>query len=498
MASMSRLLTPSDALFLYLESRETMMHAAGLLHFTAPADSPPDHLRHVVEELRAAGTVRPPWNLKLATPDFLKNPLQAWIEDDKVDIDYHVRRTALPSPGDERELGIVVSRLHGHSIDLHRPPWEVHLIEGLERGRFALYVKVHHALLDGYTATRVLSQALTPEPRESLRPFFFELPEVRKQRPRPAPETAGELEATGPQFADLIGAVRDQYGAAQGVYRAMREVVRASRSEGSELVTPRSAPPCILNKRIGRSRRFATQQIEVARLKAAARAAGGTINDVILALSGGSLRRYLLEQDALPASPLVAMVPVNARPKDDPGGGNAVGALLASMATDIDDPVRRLAAVIASTTRAKEQLQGMSRLGILEYSALLLTPAGLQLLPVLAGHVRPAFNVVVSNVPGPEGPLYLGGARLESNYPMSIPVHGLALNITCMSYAGRMNFGFIGCRDTLPHLQRLAVYLGEEMVALERALALPAAPPAPELAAPPASKSSSRGRSRRS
>ena len=150
-------------MFLYLESRETMMHVAGLLQFTPPRDAPPDHLRKLVDEIRTLtpAQIQRPWNLKLRTPDLLVNPLQAWVEDKEFDLDYHVRRSALPSPGDERELGIIVSRLHGHQVDFHRPPWELHVIEGLEGGRFALYAKVHHSLVDGYSAMRILSSSLS-------------------------------------------------------------------------------------------------------------------------------------------------------------------------------------------------------------------------------------------------------------------------------------------------------------------------------------------------
>jgi WS/DGAT/MGAT family acyltransferase len=206
-------------------------------------------------------------------------------------------------------------------------------------------------------------------------------------------------------------------------------------------------------------------------MRAVAKAAGGTLNDVILALSAASLRRYLLELDALPEEPLIAMVPVAIRAKDDVGGGNAVGAILASLATDIADPGERLAEIVASTREAKQQLQGMSKAAILQYSAMLLAPSLAQMIPSTAGHVRPTFNVVISNVPGPETPLYFRRAKLDAAYPMSIPVHGQALNITCNSYAGSMCFGFTGCRDTVPHLQRLAVYCGESLAELEAACA---------------------------
>jgi diacylglycerol O-acyltransferase / wax synthase len=172
----------------------------------------------------------------------------------------------------------------------------------------------------------------------------------------------------------------------------------------------------------------------------------------------------------LPPAPLVAMLPVAVRAKDDQGGGNAVGAILASLATDLEDPEERIAEIVTSTRTAKAQLQGMSKAQILSYSALLTTPAMLQMMPGVAGRVRPTFNVVISNVPGPDTSLYFRGARLDASYPLSIPVHGQGLNITCNSYAGQVCFGFTGCRDTVPHLQRLAVYAGDALAELERAV----------------------------
>ncbi len=453
---MKRLL-PSDAMFLYGESREQMMHVAAMMPF---APLPKGDLRELMAEIRGAEVQRP-WNMRLRTPDFLWNPLQAWVEQDEVDLEYHVRRSALPSPGDERELGILVSRLHGHHIDFHRPPWEAHLIEGLEGGRFAMYVKVHHSLIDGFAAMRILANALSSSPDDRDRPLFFSIPP-----PARAPRPEGEAAVHFPQ---LLAIVREQYGAAKTAARALKRLIDSARHGDHEFVTPRQAPKCLLNARISKSRRFATQRVETARLRAVAKAAGGTLNDVVLALCSASLRRYLLEQDALPAEPLIAMVPVAVRAKDEDGGGNSVGAILVSLATDVEDAGERLTEIIDSTRSAKQVLQGMSRSAILQYSALLLAPSMLQMIPSTAGHVRPTFNIVISNVPGPEEPLYFRGARLEATYPMSIPVHGQALNITCNSYAGQMCFGFTGCRETLPHLQRLAVYCGEAMAELEMA-----------------------------
>jgi diacylglycerol O-acyltransferase len=449
-------------MFLYGESRDQMMHVAGLLTFTAPEDAPPDQMRTLMDEIRSGAPVYRPWNQRLRTPDWLWNPLQGWV-DVEVDLEYHVRRTALPSPGDERELGIVVSRLHGHHVDFHRPPWEVHLIEGLEGRRFALYVKVHHSLVDGFSAMKILNNALSSDPNETDRPLFFSIPPPARP-PRESTQTDEVL-----HLPDMMALVREQYGASKTALRALREVLTG---DHAGLVTPRQAPKCVLNARISRSRRFATQLLETARLRAIAKAVGGTLNDVILALSAACLRRYLLELDALPAEPLIAMVPVAVRAKEDEGGGNAVGAILASLATDIEDAGERISEIVESTREAKQQLQGMSKAAILQYSAMLLAPALAQMIPTTAGHVRPTFNVVISNVPGPETPLYFRGARLDAAYPMSIPVHGQALNITCNSYAGMMCFGFTGCRDTVPHLQRLAVFCKEALVELEQACGL--------------------------
>jgi diacylglycerol O-acyltransferase / wax synthase len=453
----------TDAMFLYGEDRETMLHVASLMPFTPPPDAAPDQLRGLVDEYRAARDLRPPWNLKLRHPDSLKHPLQAWIEEKDVDVDYHVRRSALPAPGDERELGVLVSRLHSNNLDFHHPPWEMHIIEGLERGRFAFYTKIHHALVDGYSGMRIMERSMSTDPNDRSTPLFVK--SVAPAKP-PPDQPSGALDVPG-----LLRVAKDQLGASKQLGKALLGLIQAARREHDDLVMPFKAPKSILNGPIGRNRRFATQKIEVARVKALGKKVGATVNDVVLALSGASLRRFLLDLGALPEQPLVAMLPVNIRPKDDVGGGNAVAAVLATLATDLDDPAARLRAIVASTSRAKQQLQGMSKQAIMGYSSFLLSPVGLQMLKMTSGRTRPAFNLVISNVPGPENPLYFRGARMEAYYPLSIPTHGMALNITCTSYAGSIDFGFIGCRDTLPHLQRLAVYCGEAMTELEAAVA---------------------------
>ena len=452
-----------DRSFLASERRDVMMHVGTLLQFSPPEGGAGDFGKKLREELSRDAPVESPWNLRLLHPDLLASPLQAWIEDDHFDLEYHVRRSALASPGDQRELGMLVSRLHGTPLDFHRPPWEAHFIEGLENGRFAIYFKVHHALIDGYTGMRMLIRSFSTDPREEDTPLFF------SRRPKERePRAPKEEEAT---YDALLRVLREQASVTKAISRALGNVIRAARQHDHELVTPFQVPRSVLNQKITRSRRFATQQVPIATVKRVAAAASATVNDVVLAICGASLRRFLLENGELPQKPLVAMVPVNIRPKDDPGGsGNAVGAILATLGTDIEDPVARLHAIAASTRRAKEQLSGMSKNAIMQYSAIVLTPMMLSFIPGAAGRVRPAFNIVVSNVPGPEAPLYFRGWRLCEMYPLSIPFHGYGLNITVQSYAGTLGFGFTGCRDTLPHLQRLAVYSEEVLAELDRAL----------------------------
>ncbi|MCZ0729425.1 WS/DGAT/MGAT family O-acyltransferase [Mycolicibacterium iranicum] len=463
-----------DLMFIYGETSSSKMHVAGLLPFTPPADAPSDYLRQMVDEARSQEVV-PPWNRKLANPRLQFSPLHSWVTDKDFDFDYHVRRSALASPGDERELGVLVSRLHSNHLDLTRPPWELHVIEGLEGGRFALYMKIHHALVDGYSAMRMLGRSLSTDPKDRNTRMFFNVPSPSRAR-----RSSGEGESSNPLTAALralggvTSAVTGGVSSAVDLTAALVNTQLRRDGDNAHISGSASAPHSILNARISRNRRFATQQYEFDRLKKLSAAHGSTINDVALAIIGGGLRKFLSDFDKLPDRSLIAFLPVNVRPKGDEGGGNAVGAILAPMGTDIEDPVERLVAVTAATRAAKAQLQSMSPAAIIAYSAALLAPAGGQIAGALTGVQPPwpyTFNLCVSNVPGPREPLYFNGSRLEATYPVSIPIHGMALNITLQSYADTMNFGFVGCRDRLPHLQRLAVYTGDALEELETASA---------------------------
>ncbi|MDZ4232337.1 MAG: wax ester/triacylglycerol synthase family O-acyltransferase [Dietzia sp.] len=459
-----------DLIFIYGETSSSKMHVAGLLPFTPPADAPRDYLRQMIDDARRQ-EVMAPWNRKLAHPRLQFSPVHSWVTDTDFDFDYHVRRSALASPGDERELGILVSRLHSNHLDLTRPPWEIHVIEGLEGGRFALYMKIHHALVDGYSAMRMLARSLTTDPESRDTRMFFNVPTPKRERRIPlAPSNllASTLRTLGGFGSQLAGGVSSAVDLTNAIVKTQ---IRRD-GEYAQIAGSASAPHSILNARISRNRRFATQQYEFDRLRAVASQHGSTINDVALAIIGGGLRKFLTDFDKLPERSLIAFLPVNVRPKGDEGGGNAVGAILAPMGTDIEDPVERLEKITAATRASKAQLQTMSPTAIIAYTAALLAPAGGQVAGALTGIHTPwpyTFNLCVSNVPGPREPLYFNGSRLEATFPVSIPIHGMALNITLQSYAETMNFGFVGCRDALPHLQRLAVYTGDALGDLEKA-----------------------------
>jgi len=449
-----KLISPVDASFLYLESRATPMHVSVLQTFALPVDAPEDFLRRLVQHYRDARGLVAPWNLKLASP-LLGRWLPAWQTDTQVDLDYHVRFCALPRPGGERELGEQVSLLHAQPLDSGRPMWECTLIEGLEGNRFALFMKMHHALIDGVSAARLMGRVFSADPQaRDLPPPWATQPPARQAGPA----------AVRPPPRGLLPTLAR-------VGQALAGMSLESARAGADLAGPYACPDSALNARITAARRVATQQYDLTRLKALARAADCTLNDLVLYLCGSALRRFLDEADALPARSLTAGMPVSVRAADDQGAGNAISFMFARLGTDVADPLQRLAAIRASASRAKAHLQALPRAAQAPYVLLLMAPATLQQGFGLGGRTPPNHNITISNVPGPQQPLYLNGARMESMYPLGMPAHGLALNITCLSYAGTFNIGLISCRDALPHMQRIAVYMGEALEELEQLVA---------------------------
>ena len=475
-------LNPLDASWLYTESRETPMHVGAMMVFRRPADAAPDFLRQWMADFRRHRQFAPPWNRRLKSR-ILKSPLHHWIDDDEIDIEAHIRHTALPNPGGERELGELIARLHSQPLDLTRPPWEFTLIEGLDDKRFAMYIKMHHSLIDGVSGTRMLQRVMSTEPARSLdiAPFWAVGAATASRK---AAKPQAERDTKAPTFANALGgvieALRGQVVTVPQLLLAFAKMLRVTKDFDPDLRVPFGAQGTVLNGRVRSKRRFATQQISLARMKTLAAAADCTVNDLVLAACGGALRRFLDDSGELPEGPLTAGIPVSVRPKDDEGTGNAITFIIATLGTDIEDPLERLAAIRASVKSAKAHVQSLPRAAMTQYTIALMAPTILTLLTGLGGRARPVFNITISNVPGPDKPLYFRGAELLGNYPVSIVTHGQAINITCQSYAGTMAFGFTGCHTTLPHMQRIAVYTGEAFDELERLILPPKVRPARE------------------
>jgi diacylglycerol O-acyltransferase / wax synthase len=378
----------------------------------------------------------------------------SWAYDKNLDIDYHVRRAALPSPGRVRDLLELTSVLHSSLLDRHRPLWEAHVIEGLTDGRFAVYTKFHHALIDGVSALKLMQRALSNDPDDHELRAIWSLPK-RKRKSNPSSplrslvNAAGSIAALGPSTVKLA---------------------RAAFFE-QQLTLPFGAPRTMLNVKIGGARRCAAQSWSVDRIKCVKRAAGVTLNDVVLAMCSGALRYYLLEHNALPDTPLVAMVPVSLRSEEEADtGGNLVGAILCNLATDTDDPAQRLKTVSESMRSNKNVFSELPRFQALALSVLNTSPLALAAVPGWVASTPPPFNLVISNVPGPHEQMYCGGARLDGNYPLSSVLDGQALNITLVSNGDNLDFGLVGCRRSVPHLQRLLAHLESSLKDLERAV----------------------------
>jgi len=459
---------------MFAESAAQPLHVGGLQLFTLPDDAGPDYARGVVEAFHDTGALTP---MLARRPHRGWGTLGRWIwdEDREFDIEHHVRHSSLPKPGRIRELLSLCSNLHGTLLDRQRPLWETHVIEGLNDGRLAVYTKIHHAVVDGIAALRLVNGVLTDDPGRRNMPYLPQQAvrrrkEIRLAAPAAAPGVGlKELREVPAKAVRSALSIATEAAGMSGA--AAKTLVRGLRDESGSLSF--STPKSMFNVNITASRRFAAQDWEIERMHAIGKASGTTINDVVLAMCAGALRRYLQDHRALPDASLTAMVPVGlkVRQRDDENGGNAFGAVVVNLGTDLDDPADRLARVARSMAEGKEALRSMTPAQTLAMAALGMAPALAWPMLRLNGIVRPPYNLVISNVPGPRQTLYANGARMDGLYPLSLPMHGQALNITCVSYDGRMGFGLIGCRRSVPHVQHLLAYLDDELEMLEKVTA---------------------------
>ena len=473
-----------DGAFLHLESPEMPMHVGSLALFDAPPSGAGTWYEAVKAHVASRMHLAPVFTRKLALMPFdLANPV--WIHDDDIDLDYHMRYLVLPKPGTMAQMEALCARLHSSLLDRSRPLWEFYVIEGLADGRLGFYSKVHHSAVDGQAAVALANSIfdVTPEPRRVKPPRA-----VRSNRYQ-----LGVAELLGAaltnqarqvlQFAALIPPLA---GAAVGVAKA----ALAARRAGVKSSLPsrfKLAPATPFNTSITNQRAFTGVSLPLKEVKLIGKAHGASINDMVLWLCSTALREYLAEGRELPDKSLVAGVPISLRAEGDTSSNNQVSGTLIDLGTQVKDPLKRLAVIMDGTRAMKAQMGTFGDLIPKDFPSLgspwlLSGLASLYGRSGLASRLRVA-NVAISNVPGPQVPLYLAGAQMAGLYPLSIVGHGLALNITVQSYMGQLCFGLIACRRAMPDMKDLAAHLERAMQAA-RALPVPdavadAATPAP-------------------
>lgn len=476
-----------DKGFLIAESREMPMHVGGLNLYTLPdgADER-EFLHQLAHNLRDADALLPPFGDRLLLGRLGLAGNAYWEPDPAMDLDYHVRHSALPKPGRYRELFTLVSRLHGTLLERSRPLWEAHLIEGLQNRQFAVYTKTHHAAVDGARSMHISRSMLSADPNHMLEESPLSLQSW--ERYKDALRMGKRAEHSDEELRNVADMLKSTFDSGTNLFRALRGFTQAWSGRGGDLALPhRQVPTSSLNSSVEGARRFVAQSWPFARIHAVGKAFDGTFNDAVLAMCAGALRQYLQNHAELPEQSLKAMVPVSLRQAGDVDSGNAVAAISADLATHISDPAKRIRAIRASVQAGKAFYQGMSAKEIELVSMLMQAPSML-LVPMGLVSSLPPYNVAISNVPGIRETMYWNGARMDGSYPLSIVTDGMALNITLVTYDQNVDFGIIACRRSLPQVQRLIDYMEVALQELEDAAGIKAKPARKRQAAKPKKK----------
>ncbi|MFT7286897.1 MAG: diacylglycerol O-acyltransferase [Halieaceae bacterium] len=460
-----------DTAFLLTETRETPMHVAGVSLYTLPkgADEK-EFLHYLADNLRDLDQFLPPFGDRLKTgPLGLAGPAY-WEPDPALDIDYHIRHSALPKPGRYRELFNLVSRLHGTLLDRNRPLWETHLIEGLQNRQFAVYSKTHHAAVDGARSIHMARAMLSSDPKSRLPDSPLSLAAWNRYKGRTGHQHPGDISEQ--EIRNVAEVLKARFDSGANLYGAVKRFAMAWAGRGGALALPfRQVPQSSINTSVGGARRFVAQSWPFARIRAVGKAFDGTFNDAVLAMCAGALRIYMQKHAELPEESLKAMVPVSLRVAGDLDSSNAVTAISADLATNIEDPSERFTAIKASVKAGKAFYSGMSP-GEIQLVGLLMQAPAMLLMPLGLASRLPAVNTTISNVPGIQEPMYWNGARMDGSYPASIVMDGMALNITLVTYDKNVDFGITACRRSIPQAQRLIDYMEESLVELEDAAGL--------------------------
>jgi WS/DGAT/MGAT family acyltransferase len=483
-----RQLTALDQQFLALEDSRHYGHV-GSLAVVDPSTAPGGTLSVLDLQYLIAERLPlvPPFRWRLVEVPFNLD-YAYWADDPDFDLEFHVRELALAPPGTDLQLGEQVARIFARPLDRTRPLWELYLIHGLPRGRVAVMSKIHHAVIDGLSGAEIMGALfdLSAEPRE---PPLAELAREGEEPPGDlgmlargmlgVPRYPLRLLRSVPRALPNIDEV-PSLGAIPGLKTAGRLAGTAQRALGGrrvvgrrDLVPPRTA----FNGRISAHRRFAFGQLPLDDVKAIKNRYECTVNDVVVSICAGAVRRWLIEHDDLPADPLVGQIPVSVRTSEQAGSyGNRILLMTAPLYTNVGDPVQRLRETHDALLEMKARYKALPA-GLLQDANQFIPPAmfsrAAQLTFALSttNRGRPAWNLVVSNVPGPQFPLYIAGARLEANYPISVITDGMGLNITVMSYCGHLDFGIVADREQMPDLWKLIGWLRESLDELRGARA---------------------------
>ncbi|RQO51576.1 wax ester/triacylglycerol synthase family O-acyltransferase [Variovorax sp. KBW07] len=451
-----------DATFLHLETPEMPMHVGSLNVLDLPKGYKGDFYEDAKKFMASRIHLADVFTRKLALMPFdMSNPV--WVDDDDIDLDYHVRHITLPKPGTNRQLQQYVARLHSTLIDRSRPMWEFFIIDGLQSGQVALYTKVHHAGIDGQAGVEVgkaifdleATGRVVKPPRSRPRSSGYQLgmAELATAALRNTAQQYVKLFKMAPAIARAIG------GLAKPDEKAAEKDAAAAPKKFN-LFAPRTS----LNVSITNQRTFAGRTISLAETKFIAKHFGVSLNDVVMATVAGALRHYLADNNELPAKPLVAGVPVSLREAGDNTANNQASMILVSLATDITDPIQRLKAINASSNSSKSTMNRFKAV-ILDDFPTFAAPwlvSGIASMVGRSGLVNllpPAANVAISNVAGAPFPMYFAGALVTCYYPVSIASHGTALNVTVQSYNGRMDYGLIACRRAVPDITEIGDYM---------------------------------------
>jgi diacylglycerol O-acyltransferase len=444
---MSGFAPPEAAVFMMLESAQRPAHMAALQLFTPPEGSGSEFVRETYAAMRACTDVAPmfAWH---PVPTRRGTSTVRWCYDHGIDIDYHLRRMSLPAPGGQRELFELISRLNSRMLERHKPLWEVTVIDGLNDGRFAVFTKVHHALSDGVFFLKLLRQSLSTDPHDNRVRGLW------SQTVEPPPGPRGE-EAPDQTWLQRFG--------------SSVSVIRSALHE-RELFPTFRAPRTMFDTAGLVPWNCSAPSWSIQRMKDVASAVGVTVNDVALAMTAGALRALLAENNQLPDNPLVAMVPISLRTEHDVDGRNLMGCALCNLATDLDDPLKRLERIRASMLYNKQVIRKLPRQLAIHLMGVICAPVSDG--SGLGARVPPHFNVGISHISEPREPLYLNGGRLDTAHPFPPTLRGHALNIGMASNATGLNFGIVGSAEVLGDPECLLGHLETSLKDLERAVGL--------------------------